>query len=68
MSGLSGLCKGLISRDLHLVGDDEFRLRDVLWSQELLGAFAARSRLAVVVPGDHGVPHRWVEGLIISPL
>ena len=57
--GLAGMGEGLLTGNLHLVGDDELGLGDVLGSQELLGALAARSRLAVVVPGDHlGLPHR----------
>lgn len=38
--------------DLDLVRDDEFWLRDVSGSQELLGACTARSALPVVVPID----------------
>jgi hypothetical protein len=48
--GFSGLFKCLFSIEFDLVGDDMFRLRDVLGSQELLGAGAARSALSVVVP------------------
>ena len=51
--GLAGMGNCLLAGNLHLVGDDELRLGDVLGSQELLGALTAGSRLAVVVPGDH---------------
>ena len=46
------MLQGFLLVDLHLVGDDEVRLRDVLGSQELLGTGAARSTLSVVVPFD----------------
>ena len=53
-------CNGqsFLAVDFDLVGDDGIGLRNRLWSQELLGACAARSTLAVVVPADvsgHGV-------------
>jgi hypothetical protein len=55
------LAEGLFFVQLDLVGQDELRLLDVLGSQELLGAGAAGSGLAVVVPlnlGRHGVSLR----------
>ena len=50
--GLTGVAQGFFLVDLDLVGDDEVGLLDVLGSQELLGAGAAGSGLAVVVPLD----------------
>ena len=52
--GLSGMGEGFFAVDLHLIGDDEFRLLDLSGSQELLGTGAAGSRLAVVIPLDLG--------------
>ena len=59
MLGFSGQPQGLFLVNLDLVGDDMVGLRDVLWPQELLGARAAGSTLAVVVPFDvdgHRIP------------
>ena len=58
--GLSfaGNGQSLLAVDLDLIGDDGIGLRNGPWSQELLGARAARSTLAVVVPANvsgHGV-------------
>ncbi|MBJ95589.1 MAG: hypothetical protein CMP23_14090 [Rickettsiales bacterium] len=40
--------------NLDLVCDDELRLSNFSWSQELLGSIAAQSRLSMVVPVDVG--------------
>ncbi len=54
MLGIAGEAQSLFFMNLDLVCDDKFRLRDVLGSQELLGACATRSGLAVVIPFDVG--------------
>ena len=49
---LAGEGDGLCAGELDAVGDDKLGLVNVSWSQELLGACAALSGLAVVVPLD----------------
>jgi hypothetical protein len=69
--GLPGVIEGLISLDLDLVGDDELGLLDVSGSQELLGAGAACSGLAVVVPldvGRHGGSRVGPASIRLEPL
>jgi hypothetical protein len=63
------LAEGLFFVQLDLVGQDELRLLDVLGSQELLGAGAAGSGLAVVVPlnlGRHGVSLRSLASISLA--
>ena len=52
MLGFAGQFERFFFVNLDLVRDDGFGLRNVLWSQELLGTGAARSTLSVVVPFD----------------
>ena len=56
---LAGKGDGFLAGVLDPVGDDKLRLADISLSQELLGACAALSRLAVVVPFD-------IDGHVLS--
>ena len=52
--GCSGLFQSFISVELDLGGQNKGGLLNIPGSQELLGAFTARSRFAVVIPFDFG--------------
>ncbi len=56
--GRSGLLQGFVSVEFDLGGQNKGGLLNISGSQELLGAFTARSRFSVVIPFDlasHGV-------------
>jgi hypothetical protein len=57
--GRSGLFQSFVSVKFDLGGQNKRRLLNISGSQELLGAFTARSRFSVVIPFDfgcHGMP------------
>ncbi len=61
--GSPGVFQGFISVELDLGGQNKGGLLNIPGSQELLGAFTARSRFAVVIPFNFGC-----HGLAPNPL